>query len=231
MKHVCSRAGILLALGLSFPACHLARGTEIEETQGFADFEVRKALGGDWSCFVNHQAKIRDDDPEYFLWHLKLGLRYQPVSWLQLAVDHRYQEERGAGEWFREHRTTLEGTPSIRLGKWRLSSRNRMEHRDFESPKVDRWRYRNQLMAEHPLPFWGLKGYASEEPHYDFELDRWCKHRITVGVSRKVCAWLSAKLYYRWDVIERSKEPGEWDTTEIVGVAFVADLDRLLEGR
>lgn len=229
MKKVSLRvAGGLLAV-LSLCVCGVVRGDDFAETEGFLDFEVRAALSDQWSYFVNHQSKIRDRSPEYYTWHFKAGVRYKPVSWLQLAVDHRYQEERTGEEWEHEHRTTLEATPAIRLGNWRFSSRNQMEYRDLESPKVDRWRYRNQFMAEHPLPFWGLTGYVSEEPHYDFELNRWCKHRITVGVARKLTSWLSGKLYYRWDIVEQTKNQGHWDNVQIVGIALVADLDRLLE--
>jgi hypothetical protein len=80
---------------------------------------------------------------------------------------------------------------------------------DFESPKVDRWRYRNELKAAHPLPFWMVGAYISEEPQYDFEVNRWSKHRATVGLTRKINAWLSADLYYRWDIIEQSKHEDE----------------------
>jgi hypothetical protein len=44
-----------------------------------------------------------------------------------------------------------------------------------------------------------------------------------------VSPWLSAKLYYRWDVVEQSKNQGHWDKIQIIGIALVADLDRLLE--
>lgn len=231
MKHARLRfpSAALLAVFAAFWGCRSAGGSGFKETQGFMDFEVRGSISDQWSYFVNHQSKVRDRAPEYYVWHFKAGVRYRPVSWLRLAVDHRYQEERGGHDWGRERRTTLEATPAIRLGNWRFSSRNQMECRDFESPKTDRWRYRNQFTAEHPLPFWGLSGYVSEEPHYDFEANRWNKHRVTVGISRKMTSWLSGKLYYRWDIVEQSKNPGHWDKTQIFGIALVADLDRLLE--
>ncbi len=221
-----ARACIFAAMAMAF--CLSARGEDFKKTQGFMDIEVRGGLGRNWSYFFNHQSKVQDEDPAYFLWHLKGGIRYKPVSWLQLAVDHRYQEYRIRDEWLRESRSTFEATPRIKLGKWKLSSRNRMEYRDFDSPIPDRWCYRNQLKAEHPLPFWSLAAYVSEEPQYDFKKERWHKHRITAGLSRKVCSWLSAKLYYRWDVIEQSKNHGEWDTIQIFGIKLVTDLDRLV---
>ncbi len=184
-------------------------------------------MGRNWSYFINQQFKVQDEDYWYSLWCLRGGIRYKPVSWLRLAVDHRYQEYRKKNDWLRESRSTFEAKPHINLGKWKLSSRNRMEYRDFDSPITDRWRYRNQLKAEHPLPFWSLAAYVAGEPQYDFETGRWSKHRITAGLSRKINPWLSAKLYYRWDVIEQYDNHGEWDTTQIFGIKVVANLDRL----
>lgn len=218
--HVALFAGILLA-----PLA--AHADDFKETQGFFDIEVNTQLADKWSIFLNHQSKVQDNDPEYFLWHMRGGVRYEIASWLQAAVDHRYQEERRP-DWLRESRSTIELTPRTKIGKWKLSSRNRMEYRDFEGTKPDRWRYRNQFKLAHPLPLWELTGYVSEEPQYDFEQDRWSKHRITAGVSRKVARGTKLNLYYRWDVIEDSKSHGDWDTTQIFGLKLVMDLDRLM---
>lgn len=218
--HIAPVAGILLAAAV-------VHGDDFKETQGFFDIEVNKKPAPKWSVFVNHQSKVQEDDPEYFLWHIRGGVRYEVASWLQAAIDHRHQEDRDKGDWVREARSTIELTPRTKLGKWKFSSRNRMEYRDFEGTKPDRWRYRNQLKLAHPFPLWELTGYVSEEPQYDFEQDRWSKHRITAGMSRKVARGTKLNLYYRWDLIEDSKSHGDWDTTQIFGLKLVMDLDGL----
>ena len=218
-------AGVVVSLCLA--VCQPASGEEFEESQLFLDLEAHGDLSDRLSYFVNHQSKMRDDDDAYFLWHLKGGIRYEAATWLQLALDHRYQDDRAKGDWLQESRSTLEATPHIKLGGWNLSSRNRMEYRDFEGSKPDRWRYRNQLKVAHALPFWGLSAYVSEEPQYDFEKSRWYKHRATAGLSRKMTDWLKLSLYYRWDIIEQSKDHGHWDTNQIVGIKMVVDLDGL----
>ena len=205
------------------------RADDFKETQGFFDFEINKKLAPNWSVFLNHQSKIQDNDPEYFLWHMRGGVRYEVAPWLRAAIDHRHQEDRDKGDWIREGRSTLELTPKVKLGGWALSSRNRMEYRDFEGAKPDRWRYRNEIKAAHALPFWDLSGYLSEEPQYDFEQDRWSKHRITAGVSREVACGTKLQLYYRWDVIEDSKAHGSWDTTQIFGLKLVMNMDALVK--
>lgn len=217
--------GCLTLLHASTAKC----GEQIAETQGFMDLEARGSLTERWGYFLNHQSKVRDEEPEYFLYHIKGGLRYKAAPWLDFALAQRYEEsrERGKDDWGREYRTEFDTTPRLALGSWTLASRNRIEYRDFASPKIDRWRYRNELKVSHPLPFWDLGGYVSEEPQYDFEVNRWSKHRATVGLTRKLNRWLSADVYYRWDIIEQSKDEGEWDNVQIIGVKLVIDIDRL----
>lgn len=217
--------GLLVLLAACMTGLATVHAGDIGRSQGFFDLEVRKALSERWSVFVNHQSKFQDEDSVYFLWHIKGGLRYEAAYWLQLAADHRHQEDRNEGDWLRESRSTLEATLKTKIGDWKLSSRNRMEYRDFEGGKPDRWRYRNQIKIARGLPLGEVTGYFSEEPQYDFERDRWFKHRITAGVTRPVVRRVKLQLYYRWDVIEQSKQHGNWYITQILGVKLVMDLD------
>lgn len=201
------------------------QASDIKANQGFLDIEARTRLTDQWSSFLNHQSKIQDQSPDYFLWHMKAGLRYQPVSWLQLAAAHRYQEDRTQDNWERESRSEFDITPSMSLNGWKLSSRNRFEYREFDCPKSDRWRYRNEFKAAHALGKSPWTGYLAEEPHFDFETNQWSKHRITTGVSRKFRSNLTLNFYYRWDVIERSKQSGQWDITQIFGIKCILNIN------
>jgi hypothetical protein len=77
---------------------------------------------------------------------------------LGLAAAQRYQDSRASGEWVRELRSELDVVPRLTTGRWKLSSRNRIECRDFESPLPDRWRYRNRLMVSRAFSSLGFAG-------------------------------------------------------------------------
>ncbi|TFH12082.1 MAG: DUF2490 domain-containing protein, partial [Lentisphaerales bacterium] len=166
-------------------------------------------------------------DPSYFVWHLKTGIRHVPVTWLNLAVDHLHEETRTKENWSRELRTSFQFTPRIRSGQWTIKDRNRFEYGNFESPKDDRWRYRNSLMLSHPLPCLSCSGYVSEECYYDFWAERWPKYRTTIGIKSKTTSWLDMDLYCRWDVIEDSTNYDDWDSVQIIGIKLAVDTDRL----
>lgn len=204
--------------------CASVMADGFKDSQAFADIELQRSLSDTWSYFLAHQSKARDEGPAYFLWHIKGGVRYEATRWLRLAAAHRYEEARCDHDWLRESRSTLEGTAKHIRGRWKLSSRNRMEYRDFEGAKPDRWRYRNELRATHMLAAWDLSAYIAEEPQYDFEAERWSKHRMTAGLSRKLASWLKGSVYCRWDVVEQSDNHGAWDTTQIVGIKLVANM-------
>lgn len=213
-------------LPFAFLITSLPGSAAIEETQGFFDMEVCHGVSPTWSMFVSHQSKVRDDDPAYFLWHAKIGIRHEWAPWLSSALAHRYEECRAGGDWVRESRSELDLTPRLQFGRLTVSDRNRIEYRDFDSSKVDRCRYRNELKVAVPVPIWHMTCYVSEEPQYDFEADRWSKHRLTAGLSRKATNWLKVSVYYRWDLVEQSLNHGEWDAVQIVGVKLIADTDR-----
>jgi hypothetical protein len=174
---------------------------------------------------VNYQSKVRDDDPEHFLWHVKGVVRYKASKWLCLGLAHRHEEDRSNGDWKREWRSEFEMIPEAALGGWKLTSRNRFEYRDFESPKEDLWRYRNEFKAAHTLITPGLAGYVSEEPMYDFETQQWSKHRLTTGLDRRISRRVRLSVYYCWDIIKKTGRHEKWDTTQIFGVKLIFDLD------
>jgi|GEM_PF-2394654 hypothetical protein len=196
-------------------------------TQAFSDLELSKALTEKDRVFVNLQSKFQDEEPEWFRWHVKAGIRHKFNRLAVLQLAHRYQKDRSKGSWIRESRSEVQITFRKKQGPWGFSSRNRLEFRDFASPKSDTWRYRNQFKVSRSLPWEGVSIYVSEEPQYDFELKRWYKHRVTAGVKFPVCTGVTASTYYRWDIKEQKDDKHTWDKYQIFGFKLRVNLDAL----
>ncbi|MFA6687046.1 MAG: DUF2490 domain-containing protein [Desulfuromonas sp.] len=203
------------------------RAEDFAATQAFSDIELNKTLTEKDRGFVNLQSKFQDEEPEWFRWHVKAGIRHKFNKWAVLQLAHRYQKDRFKGSWIRESRSEVQITFRKKQGPWGFSSRNRFEFRDFASPKSDTWRYRNQFKVSRSLPWEGVSIYVSEEPQYDFELKRWYKHRVTAGVKFPVCTGVTASTYYRWDIKEQKDDKHTWDKYQIFGFKLRVNLDAL----
>lgn len=100
------------------------------------------------------------------------------------------------GQDNREHRISLEATAAIPLGRWTVTSRNRIERR-FRDP-ADSTRYKTLLQLERSMrlgntPF---RVFAWDEVLYDWSFNAWVRNRFSVGGGKNLNNKCSVDIFY-----------------------------------
>lgn len=102
-----------------------------------------------------------------------------------------------AGRRAWENRLVLPVQVTINVGNFELSDRNQFERR-LRSSGVKTTRYRNRFQVEHPVGSkdWQLSLFVSNEVFYDWTVDRWVRHRFSIGGSKEFNKHFTQEIYY-----------------------------------
>lgn len=116
---------------------------------------------------------------------------------LVLGAAYEYSRASESGETSIEHKVMLDATVRYAFPKKLLASdRSRLEFRWVNGDY--RFRYRNRLMAEHPLSVrkYQFTPFLSAEAYWDQRYSQWNKYEFSGGVQLPLIRRMSVDIYY-----------------------------------
>jgi hypothetical protein len=163
---------------------------------------------------------LGDDGGNFYYEHSDLIFTYSGLAkWLDVAGGFRLVYEKdNENVWRRENRPLLDVTLKGSLFDCSVSSRNRIEYRDFEDRK-DVWRYSNKFVVKLPIEVTPLKlkPYTADEVFITLDDDNIDKNRLYFGVIMPLRKGIDADIYYIW---QSSRSGDEWKDIEVLGTGL-----------
>jgi hypothetical protein len=218
-----ARSRILGAVAVSILLCGICLGFEDEGFQWWNYVEASTGFATDWKAAFRQDFRLGDDGGNLYYEHSDLIFTYSGLAkWLDVAGGFRLVYEKdNENVWRRENRPLIDVTLKGILFDCSVSSRNRMEYRDFEDEdKEDVWRYSNKFTVELPIEITPLKlkPYTADEVFItlddDGNIDR---NRIYVGVIMPLRKGIDADIYYIW---QASRSGNEWIDIQVLGTGL-----------
>ena len=206
---------ILIAL-IGVTVClFVTNNTYAYEASGFQyrsllNFET--PLNKDWKTTFQQEMHFGNDGGHLFYQHYDLGLVYKGLGdWIDVGFNFRKGfKEDSTDDWTQENRTHLNVTLKDKIGDIDISTRSRLEFRNFEN-KEDLWRYRNKVTFKFPweLTPLKLKPYVADEIFINLDDRGFIANRVYGGVTFNLLKNVKTAIYYVWQSARTS--PGRAD--------------------
>jgi hypothetical protein len=216
------RRSVLGAAVVNILLCGICFGFEDKGFQWWNYIEASTKFADDWKAAFRQDLRLGDDGGNLYYEHSDLIITYSGLAkWLDVAGGFRLVYEKDDEDvWQRENRPLIDVTLKGSLYDCLISSRNRMEYRDFEDKdREEVWRYSNKFTLR--LPFevtpLKLKPYAADEVFITLNDDNIDKNRIYVGVILPLRKGIDADIYYIW---QGSRSDSEWEDIYVLGTGL-----------
>jgi hypothetical protein len=214
------RDRILGAVGVNILLCSICLGFEDEGFQWWSYVESSTGIAKDWKAAFRQDLRLGDDGGNLYYEHSDLIFTYSGLAkWLDVGGGFRLVYEKDdENVWRRENRPLLDVTLKGSLFDCPVSSRNRIEYRDFEDRK-DVWRYSNKFVVKLPIEVTPLKlkPYTADEVFITLDDDNIDRNRLFFGVIMPLRKGIDADIYYIW---QSSRSGGEWKDIEVLGTGL-----------
>ena len=191
-----ARLSAMLLLALS-----TASGVRAERDSGASHNLLLKApIAGDWFVISRSNLASRNDFDDRFLGFTGAGLGYQLTPAWSARAGYRHVWFRPQDRWLEEDRLYAELYFADRVGPGRLSSRSRLEFREFDY-RDDDVRFRNEFVFEAAgsIAGTGLRPYIEEEFFYSTNNDRFEANWLGAGLAWRPADGVKLKIGYRWN--------------------------------
>jgi hypothetical protein len=210
---------VTVLAGLSSRAC---LAFEDEGFQWWTYVEASTKIATDWKATFQQEMRLGDDGGNFYYEHSDLMFTYSGLAkWLDVGAGFRLVYEKDShDEWQRENRPHLDVTLKWMLFDYAVSSRSKIEYRDFTvEDKKDVWRYRNKFTAKMPFELTPLKlkPYTADEIFITLNDDNIDKNRLYFGVIMPLRKGVDLDIYYMW---QASRSGSEWKDIEVLGTGL-----------
>jgi len=214
------RSRILYVMAVNVLLSSVCMGFTDKGFQWWSSVEASTEIAKDWKATFQQEFRLGDAGGNFYYEHSGLMFTYSGLSkWLDVGAGFRLVYEKDdSGEWQRENRPNLDVTLKGGLFDCSVSSRNRIEYRDFEDKK-DVWRYRNKFTVKLPFEVTSLKlkPYTADEIFITLNDDNIDRNRLYFGVILPLRKGVDADIYYMW---QASRSSGEWKDIEVLGTGL-----------
>jgi hypothetical protein len=215
-----ARSTFLYVAGMNILLCGVCKGSRDEGFQWWSYVEVSTGIANDWKATFTEEFRMSDGGGNFYNTQPSLMFTYSGLAkWLDIAAGFRQEYQKDSeNNWRRENRPQMDITLKGSLFDCSLSSRNRIEYRDFEN-KPDVWRYRNKFTLKLPFELtpMKLKPYTADEVFITLNDDNIDKNRLYFGVILPVQKGIDIDIYYLW---QASRSQGEWKDIEAIGTGL-----------
>jgi hypothetical protein len=217
-----ARDRILGAIVVNILLCSICMGFEDEGFQWWTYVETSTRITKDWKAAFRQDLRLGDDGGNFYYEHSDLIFTYSGLAkWLDLAGGFRLVYEKDdENVWRRENRPLLDVILKGSLFDCSVSSRNRIEYRNFEDKdKKDVWRYSNKFTVKLPIEVTPLKlkPYTADEVFITLNDDNIDRNRIYFGVIMPLRKGIDADIYYIW---QTSRSGDEWKDIKVLGTGL-----------
>jgi hypothetical protein len=214
------RNGILCVVVINVFISGVCFGYEDEGFQWWTYIEASTEITRDWKATFQQEMRLGDDGGNLYYEHSDLLFTYSGLAdWLDLGAGFRLVYEKDSSDDFkRENRPHFDVTLKGTLFGCAVSSRNKIEYRDF-ADKKDLWRYRNKFTAKMPFELTPLKlrPYTADEIFITLNDDNIDKNRLYFGAVMPLRKGVDLDIYYMW---QASRSSGEWKDIEVLGTGL-----------
>ena len=189
----------LFLLFVSFLLCENAHAQERDSGMSW-NLLLKYNINDDWFVLSRSNIASRNDNADYFFGYAGASLGYQLSDIWSIRLGYRHAEIKPRDDWLMEKRPFLEAFASNKLNDLKLTSRSRIEWRNFDY-RDDDIRLRQEFTIEAPMQFTDLqlRPYLEEEVFYSSN-----ERRIEANWLGGGLAWLpekgvKLKIGYRWN--------------------------------
>jgi hypothetical protein len=216
------RNGILCAAAISVLLSGVCFGFDDEGFQWWTYVEMSTKIATDWKVTFQEEMRLGDDGGNLYYEHSSLMFTYSGLAkWLDVGAGFRLIYEKDSHDEFQpENRPQLDVTLKWMLFDYAVSSRNRIEYRDFTvEDKKDVWRYRNKFTVKMPFELTPLKlkPYTADEIFITLNDDNIDKNRLYFGAIMPLRKGVDLDIYYMW---QSSRSGHEWKDIEVLGTGL-----------